>query len=895
MRLIEIKDTTHVYATSSNLDGDFLFTGLTKQEYRLSVTAVGKRTLKVAVRAGQETTDLGSLVMSDQPIPVKGVTVQGRVPPAVQVGDTTSYSAKSVRVNEDATMGDLLSKLPGIVVSNGTVTVGGEQVQQVLIDGRPYFGQDPTIALTNIPANLVDRIQVYDQQSDQSRFTGFDDGNDIKTINIVTRRPFGRQSFGKIGGGYGDIQRYTSSGNANIFNDNARVSLIGSSNNVNQQAFSTQDILGVISANNRMIRPGMGGIMGGRGPARAAPFGASGSVQPNNNLVGQQQGINTTSMLGVNGMDSLAHGLFAQGSYFFNRLGNENLQVDHRIYLLGGESISLYDQNSNVSSTNYNNRFSGRMDYWPDASNGITVLPVLYFQSNNATDVLGAVTSGNGPGLQSNSNTNSLNNGYNLSGHVIYRHRFDLPGRSISLDFGIGSNRKQTNGDLSSSDTYSGVGAAQSDSTAQHSNFLSNTQTVNARLIYTEPFPFDVNSMLEFFYDPSYTENTASKYTYNFDPVSGGFTNLDIPLSNAYSDNYSTQSVGLGYRWRGTGINLMANVSYQYSNLQGFDSTTSGTTINRRFGAILPMAMLMYRNREGRFLRVFFRTYTTAPPVTQLQPVVDNSNPLLLTTGNPNLSQSYSQTLMARYNLTSFSSSQMMSLFLFANHTNDYVGNDYVIPSRDTIFSNGVSIDKGAQLTYPVNLNGYWNVRSFFTFGVPFDLISSLLNLNAGVTYSRTPGVVNSIQSVSNTIGPSAGFVVASNISRDFDFTVSYMGNYNFAGNTLLPGGSNNYYSHTAFVNWYWQFWNGFVLGNQVTNEMTSGLAAGYNEDIVLWNASIGKKFLPRDAAEIKLSVNDLLGQNKNVQRTVTDSYIDDTNNSVLTRYVLLTFSYTVR
>jgi len=619
-------------------------------------------------------------------------------------------------------------------------------------------------------------------------------------------------------------------------------------------------------------------------------------VEANNNLVGQQQGINTTSMLGANAMDSLANNkMFAQGSYFFNQVNNQNLQGDHRVYLLGGDSTSLYDQNGNVAGRNFNNRFSGRMDYWPDESNGLTVLPVLYFQSNRANNAIDALTSQSSSTIQSTSNTNSLNQGYNLSGHVIYRHRFDLPGRTISLDLGAGSNQKQTNGYQASSDIYSGLSNNPDDSTSQQLSYLSNTRTASASLVYTEPFPFDINSMLEFSYNPSYTRNTASKYTYNFDPLTEGYTDFDVPLSNAYSDNYITQSVGVGYRWHSSGINLMAHVAYQYANLQGLDSTSSTTNINRNFSALLPTAMLMYRTPEGRFLRVFYRSYTSAPAVTQLQPVVDNSNPLLLTTGNPGLAESYTQTLMARYNLTRSRSGQMMSMFLLANYTNDYIGNDYIIPSRDTVLANGTSISKGAQLTYPVNLNGYWNIRSFFNYGIPVDLISSILNLNAGVTYTRTPGVVNGTQSVSNTVGPTAGFVVGSNISEDFDFTISYMGNYNFAGNTLLPGESNNYYSHTASINWYWEIWNRIVLDNRVSNELTSGLAAGYNQDIILWNISLGKKFFANDAGELQLSVNDLLGQNKNVQRTVTDTYIDDTNNEVLTRYFLLTFSYTVR
>ncbi len=897
VRLIIPQDSTRSYIAATDSEGIFLFQGIPSGTYRLKASAIGRRSLAFSVTTTNKALDLGTMIMADSPIPVPGVTVEGRVPPAVQVGDTTVYAAASVKINKDATMGDLLSKLPGIVVSNGTVTVGGETVQRVLIDGTPYFGDDPTIALRNLPAEVIDKIQVYDQESDQARFTGFDDGQSVKTINVITRwRRRRNLNFGKAVAGYGENRRYDAAGNINLFDGNRRLSVLGSSNNTNQQGFSTQDILGVVSAGGRVFRPGMGRAFGGGGPRRMNPFGRSGGVSANNQLIGQQQGINTTSMAGINASDSLAGNLFAQGSYFFNQVNNQNLQSDHRQYLLGGDSTSLYDQNSNVASRNFNNRINARIDYRADPSNILTVLPVLYFQSNRADNLLNAVTTLNSQGTESQSNTNNLNTGYNLTAHVIYRHRFDLPGQTISLDLGLGANNKQAGGLLSSSDQYSGVPLGegmQNDSLAQQSNYLSNVKTINASLIYTQPVT--VNSIAELVYNPSFTQNSADKNTYDFDPVTGGYTSFNAPLSNSYVDNYSTQRIGIGYRWRENGLNLMANLSYQYARLRGDDSTAMSSTITRTFGSFLPTAMLMYRTPDHRMLRIFYRTYTVAPAVTQLQEVVDNSNPLLLTAGNPNLVQSYSQSLMARYNLTSPGRAQSMFLFFTAANTQHYVANATIIPSRDTVLANGTSIPQGSQLSYPVNLDGYWNVRSFFAYGLPFDLISSVLNLDAGAAYGRTPGMLNNVQNVSTTIGPTAGFVIGSNISQYFDFTISYMGNYNFALNTQQSTTSGNYYSHTASLKWYWEFWKGIVLDNQLSNALTSGLAQGYDQNIMLWNIFLTKKFLAGDRGELSVGVNDLLGQNKSVSRSVTNTYIDDTQNEVLTRFVMVTFTYTMR
>lgn len=893
VRLTDPADSLRAFVTTTDLDGIFTFPAVPRQAYVLKATAVGKKTLSIRAQASSDVLSLGTLVMADSPIPIRGVTIEGRLPTAVQVGDTTEYAANAVKVNRDATMADLLAKLPGIIVSNGSVTAGGEAVQRVLVDGKPFFGDDPSIALSNIPADEISKIQVYDQQSDQAQFTGFDDGQSIRTINVITRHRMQHYNFGKAVAGYGQNSRYDLSGNMNMFDGDSRISVIGGSNNTNQQDFSTQDILGVISNRSRIFMPGSSPGFGRSGPRRMNAFGGSGGISPNNQLIGQQQGINTTSMFGANASDSLAHGLFAQGSYFFNQINNQNIQFDHRLYLLGGDSTSLYDQNSNSSGRNFNNRISARIDYDADQSNSLIFLPVLYFQSNRTANLLNAATSQGALVSQSVSNTSALNQGYNLTGHLILRHKFDLPGRTISLDIGAGSNQKQTDGNLYSSNIYSGAAVILPDSTLQQSGYLSNSETISANLIYTEPT--DVNAIAEFFYNPSITRSTATKNTYDFDQITGGYTSLNLPLSNGYSDNYITQNAGVGYRWRGAGINLMGRVSYQFAELRGSDSTDAAGSISRTFGSILPSAMLMYRTRDRRFLRIFFRTFTNPPDVTQLQQVVDNTNPLLLTTGNPDLSQSYSGMLMARYNLTTPGSAQSMFLFASVTGTSNYVGNATIIPSRDTVLASGTKIPLGSQLTYPVNLNGYWNARTFFTYGFPFDMISSIVNLSAGGSYTRTPGVINGITSVSSTVGPTAGVVIGSDISDNFDFTLSYMGNYNFAASSLLPGGNNNYYSHTASLRWYLGLPLGMYLDNRVSNVMTSGLAAGYDQNIILWNITLAKLFFARDRGELRLTVNDVLSQNKSVNRIVTDTYIDDTSNEVLTRFVMLTFSYTVR
>jgi hypothetical protein len=898
VRLVTFPDTSVFTYSETDREGRFQFLNVAPRRYRLEWSAIGRSAVARILNVQQTPVDLGTIALAETPIQLGEVLVERRPPAALLNGDTTEFLGASVKINRDATAEDMLTKMPGITVSNGTVSQGGETVQRILVDGKPFFGDDPTLALRNLPAEVVDKIQVFDQMSDQAQFTGFDDGQSVKAMNIITRRRGRDLNFGRVAMGYGDDQRYEAGGNVHLFDGDRRISVLGLSNNVNEQNFSMQDILGVVSGNNQMRTPGMGprgrGPGGGGGGFRqSSPFGRSGGGGGVGlaSLVGQQQGINTTSMLGANYSDSLASNLFLQSSYFFNRIDNANVQDDSRQYLLGADSTGLYHQTSNADGKNFNHRVNARVEYAADPSNSITFVPQLYFQSNRTAGFLDAASSLAGSPSLSQTSTDASNNGYNVSGHVVVRHKFDLPGRTISLDIGLAANRKKTTTLLSASDQYLGTSGV-NDSLAQQADYLSNVNTVSANLVYTEPV--SVDGLVEFLFTPSLTRSTADKNTFNLDRTLDTYSLPNAALSNAYANAYITQSAGLGYRWRGTGMNLMTNMSYQVAQLRS-DNIVPGADLSKRFVSFLPSALFMYTTPDHHTLRIFYRTTTQSPSVTQLQQVVDNSNPLLVSTGNPDLVQSYSHTLLARYALTTRDRLNSMFLLLAGTYTAHYIANATIVPTRDTVLTGGIVLPYGAQLTVPVNLSGYWNVRSFFTYGFPFELVGSTLNVNSGITFSRTPAMLNSVRSVGNAIALTEGFVMGSNISEDFDFTISYSGNYTISRNTLQPGTNSNYYSHSASLRWVWTFLKGIVLRNDVTNALTSGLASGYNQNSVLWNLSLAKKLFTDDRGEIKVGVTDLLGQNKSVNRSVTGTYIDDTSNEVLTRYFIMTFTYTIR
>jgi len=907
VRVVNESDSTEIFITTTDTDGHFKFSGLPFQAYRLEATYVGHATVSRSIRVDDRSIDLPDLVMSEVTIQLSPVVVEGSPPPAIQKADTTEFNAGAFKTNPDALAEDLVAKLPGVTVDNGSVKAQGEDVQQVLVDGKPFFGNDPTLALRNLPADAIEKIQIFDKMSDQAEFTGFDDGQSIKTLNIITRPERRNQQFGKLYGGYGEDERYNGGGSANYFQNGTRLSIIGLANNINQQNFSTQDLLGVVGSTtqrggfggsggaSRGLRRGGGNSVGSIGGGFSSGPGGGGSANANNFLVGQQSGIMSTNSIGMNYTDNWGSHMTVSQSYFFNLSYGNNDERLRREYFNAADSSTFYNENSNSGSRNGNHRFDMRVEYSPDTSNSIVELPRLYFQTNHSSNALtGANTLQSQQLINQTENNNSSNaNGNNLSNHIVFRHKFDSPGRTISLDLGTGLNQKRGTALQQSASEYYLGSAIPGDTINQRTPVIADGYSVSSRLAYTEPVT--EFSLLQITYNPSYSKNNSDNKKYNYDPITNDYTLPDLALSNVFDNEYTTQNAGVGYRLRFSGLNAMAGISYQVAHLRGEQQFPYSSTVTRSFYNMLPTAMLTYNMAEHSNLRVFYRTSTQAPSISQLQNIINNTNPLMLTTGNPNLGQSLSQTLATRYSVTNVDNARSLFLLVSLGYTEKYIANTTLTAARDTLLAGGILMNRGTQLIYPVNLDNRWNVNTFLTYSLFADFLKSNLTSNSGVTYAQTPGLIGTNLNLAKNYGLSQGAVLSSNISREVDYTVSYTGNYIIARNSFEADLNSSYYYHTASMKLNLIFWDGIVFRNEMSNVLYSGLSGGYDKNTLIWNVNLGKKFFANQRGDLTFAAVDLLNQNKSVNRTVTDSYIEDTQNNVLGRYYMLTFTYTVR
>ncbi|PZX57993.1 TonB-dependent receptor [Algoriphagus chordae] len=840
---------------------------------KIEIKFIGYETIS-KTHSGRDPIDLGVLTLVEDAQVLGEVVIEGQNPMGEMRGDTTSFNASAFKTRENGMAEDLIGKIPGVTIANGEVQAQGEAVQKILVDGREFFGSDPNIALKNLPAESIDRVEILDQKSDQSRLTGFDDGTYTKTINIILREDRKNGQFGRVYGGYGTDERYNAGGSVNFFKGDRRVSVLGLFNNINQQNFSSDDLAGV-NAN----------ASGGGGRGRGG-FGGGNS----NFYGGNDTGIITSNALGLNYSDKLGSKVNFTGSYFFNNTQNTLRQITNRQTVINETTTQNYQENLVNSVDNYNHRANARIEADLNDKNSLIITPNISFRTSKTFSDRDALTLANDTDSLSSlrSITNAETNSYSIANNLTYRYKFDKKGRTFSTDINTSwSNNDQDSELAGASKDY---GKNQLDTTLQDTDLLS--KGFNYRINATLTEPLSEKSIATFGYQIGNNKTDSDQKTRVLNdeniPV------LDTALSNEFNNKFITQRLRTGYAYNSQGWNLSANLDYQYAKLDNEAFFPTEGVFVRDFNNILPSASVSYRNREsGLNFRLRYRTSTDEPSVSQLQNVVNNQNPLSLSVGNPNLGQSFQNSIFA--NIGKFNMEKNRTFFIFANiaTTKDYIGSSTYIAAQDTLINGEILLRPGGQISQPVNLDGNFSSRMFMTYGAPIKGIKTNINLNTRVGFSRSPGLINGEKNINENIDLGQGITFTSNISKDFDFTISTTGTYTIVNSSLQENLNNNYYIQESNLRLYYSPNDGkLFVGNTVNNSLYRGLSEGFDQSVWLWNMEAGYRFAKNNKAELKLVIFDLLNQNNSITRTISDVSVSDVYTNVLTRYGMLTFTY---
>jgi len=805
-------------------------------------------------------------------------------------GDTTEINAGSFKVNPDASAEDLIAKMPGVMKSGGDLQAQGEKVQRVLVDGKPFFGEDPKAALKNVPADAISKVQIYDAQSEQSQFTGFDDGNTTKTINIITKMGFKTGQFGKIFAGAGksiegsgDDIKFQGGGSYNTFNGDRRLSILAQSNNINEQNFAVEDILGMMPSG------------GGRGGMRSM----------GDFFVNDQDGIVTSHMLGLNYSDKVGNWDIS-GSYFFGNSINNRETGSERFYIAGRQAGLTYSENSHKISNNINHRINGRLKWNINEKNKLILQPRVTIQANKRNDTIDAVTS-----IEDNLTNvlpiSTLNNFQDESGDALnasleidYMHAFEKPGRSIAIEF-IPSFRNR-GGINNLANNLLLESSSSSVLTDQIISSTSGNLSYSTEIEFTEMI--DSVNGIEFEYQSDFNQNSSERLNEFYD-----FSDyyLDTLLSNRYINGYYRHALGAQYQYKMGKWRMDVGAYGQIAGLDGDQSFPYPEIIQREFFNVLPRASIRYGDHRSSHFRLFYRTNTNAPDIQELQNVVDNSNLLQLSVGNPDLVQNYQHRVFLRY--FSMSPESGKSKFLFGNFS--------ITQNAFTNFTrlageNGLSINvgdstyvlnPGSQITQKVNMNGVVSAMLSGSIGQP--LAGGKLNLNLGITlnYSQTPSKIQLgdgkvLRNMSQNPSASLNLGLGSNISEKIDFLISSSSSLSEARNTMasdLTSSLQQYFFQTTSFNINVMPLGSWVVTTDLSHRAYTGLDADFNQNFFLWNAAIGRKFGKKNEWDVRFRIFDILNQNRSINRSVTETYFEDVKTNVLTRYIMLNLTYNIR
>jgi hypothetical protein len=876
--VLQRSDSSLVTFTMTNNRGEFSLTNVGYGDYRLLVTHVNYHNVNkfFTINDANKSIDLANIEVSDKNKVLEEVVVMAEAPPVTLIGDTVQYNAGSFKTKPNAVVEDLLKKMPGIQVEkDGTVKAQGQTVNRVLVDGKEFFGNDPKIATKNLPADAVDKVQVYDKQSDMAQLTGFDDGQSEKTINLKLKKDKKKGGFGKVNAGGGTDGRYQGKFNVNSFKGARQMSVIGMGNNTNAEGFSFMDILSFSGGMNQ-LNTGSGGGININMSSNDAMAGAMGA--------GNNTGINTTWAGGANYNNIIGTKMEAQSNYFFSRYNPVTDQKLSRQYILP-DSTYYYNQNSRTNNLSYTHRFNLTYDYLIDSLHSLKFTPTLSLQ-NSKNNSLSAYETLSAQLLRSNyglSENYAANDGYNFNGTLLFRKKFKRRGRTFSVSLGSTLNNSEGNGELESANRFynrQGI-LIKTDSINQHSFSESEVRGYNTRAVYTEPL--FKRSLFELSISKNETRSISDKITYDYNSNSGKHDVVNPLLTNSYENIYGTTTAGIRLRTQKKKYNYSFGLTLQNADLKGtIKSGIKDSVITKTFYNLLPNARFQYNFTRFKNLQLDYRASTNQPSVSQLQPLPDISNPLNIRVGNPGLKQEFTHRLSASY--TGINPFRNKSFFWFSNYsfTNNRIVNYDIVDSF------------GRKITTPVNVDGVYNLNNDLSVGLPLRFIKASLNFNTGVGYSKTIQFINTVRNNIYNISIDPGIEISKSLTDKFDLTLSGGFTYNKAKYSLQSSLNNNYLTQDYGIDIGWQLPKNFYLSTDFRYTISSQRSEGFNAKVPLWNAAFSKLFLKYNRGEMKISVYDLLNENESIVRNTNSNYIEDQNNRVLKRFFLLSFTYSL-
>lgn len=863
------RDSNLTYHAISSPSGRFLVNLPDSGNYQLLVTFQGFDTLRQAfsISAVQPIVLLDTIRLHPFARSMQEVVIKDRTPMRIK-GDTISYNSDAFTTRPNASAEDLLKKLPGVQVDrDGSVKAQGEAVQKIYVDGKEFFGNDPTQATRNLTADMIDRVEVFDERSDQSKFSGIDDGSRSRTINLKLKKSKKQGLLGRAYAGAGTEGRYETGLSANYFKGAKRVTIIAGSNNTNR--------LGV-----------------------GAPA-SGGSSNNNPSRTGANPGLNRTTVGGIHYNDIWGKKIDMSGSYTFSHLQNTNSSSSRRIFFFPDSTVTR-NQLGSSESNSFSHRLQFRINYLLDSQNSILYTPTVSFQDRetmrtDSTESMAARAGADTKVSDSRSLTENSGQGVIFNQNLLYRRRFSKERRTFSANLSsslTGNNRSDL--PFSRIGQYRNGYKFSERIIRQNSSQSNHALNYGIGLFYTEPM--GKNMVMDLNYSFQVQDNRSDRKVYEQNGNTGRYDVPSPQQSNLFENRLTFNRAGTNLRWNRNTYNLQLGVTLQQAQVRN-NNLSRGKIINQHFTTLIPVAFFNKQLARNKSLRFQYTGNTFQPTPSQLMEIVNKDLPLYWALGNPSLKQEYTNNFSALYN--SFDANSFRSFFVSVNVSNTYrkiVNNVLSKPAliREAL-QTGVadSIPQGVQLLLPVNTGGAYNVTGNMNMNFPVkDMPGTNLNATTTVSFGRNISFADNERNFTYNTIISEDLRLNLNYREKLDMSIGGSINYFSVRNSLQSGADYSSFVYGANADISYTLPASVILSTNAYYNRNMGLTNAFNQDYLLWNASVSRLLFRNKRGELKLSVNDILNKNRSFIRNLADNYIEDLSHTVLKRYALLTFVY---
>jgi len=881
--LTSVKDSSVIDYTITNKNGGWeLKTRRIDKPVMLKISYVGFATYKQQFDNLTSDRDFGTIKLADQSTDLNEVVIEAEAPPIRIKSDTLEFNASSFKVRPDSNVEALLKQLPGVDIdSEGKITVNGKEVNQILVNGKPFFDKDGKIALKNLPSEIINKVQVTDTKTKEEELLGKKASSDNASINLTIDEDKNKGIFGKIMGGYGTNDRYESSAMINYFKGKRRITVLASSNNINSTGFSMDEIFDSMGG-GRNVYMSSNGSFGVNG----IQFGGSG------------QGITQSTMAGTSYNDEWFKNFSSTMNYFYNQGETENENRTREVTFLPDEEGLAPNRSlitNAVSSTN-NTRFAHNMgtefEYKIDSTSTLFLAPKFVSGNSKVRSVANQTTTDQDGNISNSSDSNIFNesDNRNFSNNVNYRKALKKKGRAIGATFGNDNNLDDAS-TLNQSTTllYDDVN---NDGTPEvvadiRNQIRHNRQTrdnYNGSFEYLEP----LNDSLRLKVGANYSrsQSVQDRVGYNFNETSGRYDLLNDSLTNYLSSVTGTIRPTAGFDYNKKKFNLSVNVG---SNITNFDNkgTYFGDTYTVNKDYALPYASANFGMNLSKSMHLWtnYNYNVSFPDATQILPIEDVSNPLNTYVGNANLKPEKSHDIY-------------LSLrdFDFATRSGYGVYGSFNIYDSQIVSFTDINSSSAKRTTSYRNVAGGYQSWFGINWNKTIKRDAHTLRVNAGFngSYNFEKGFTNSelfeakIMSFTPRLGLNYDYGDLLTIAPSYSYS------YRQSNYTNYPISSTNNFVHTLNLQTtsYWP--KNIVFGNDFGYTYNSNISDGFKKDFFLWNTSLGFNFLD-DHFLFKVKVYDVLNQNLGTSRSITATTIRDEQNTVLKRYAMFSLTYSLK